>query len=114
MEFNFKKSDNALIVYLKGRLDVHYSNYIEEEIGKLITMEPSCHFLFNMKDVDYISSSGLRIIVSTLKILNGRGHRLVLCNINDAMRKIFEIVQITDMFNIFNTETEAVEYLKKI
>lgn len=114
MEFNFKKNGNAIIIYLKGRLDVHQCVDIEQEISKLISFETTSHLLFNMKDVEYISSSALRIFVVTMRILKERERKLVLCNINNAVRKIFEVVQLTDMFNLFNSEDEAVEFLKTI
>ncbi|HOP29635.1 MAG TPA: STAS domain-containing protein [Spirochaetota bacterium] len=114
MEFNFRKNGNAIIIYLKGRLDVHQCAEIEQEISKLMSFELTSHLLFNMKDVDYISSSGLRIIVSTMKILKEDNRSMAICNINNAVKKIFEVVQITDMFNIFDSEEKAVTFLKNI
>ncbi|HRU65491.1 MAG TPA: STAS domain-containing protein, partial [Spirochaetota bacterium] len=66
MDLNLKKSGNAVIIYLAGRLDVHLSADIEKEINKLINTEPDSHFVLNLKDVEYMSSSGLRIFVSTM------------------------------------------------
>lgn len=114
MEFSFRKSGNSIIIYLKGRMDVHHSSEIETEIGKLISFESASHFLINMKDVEYISSSGLRIIVNMMKILKEDKRKFVICSLNSAVIKIFEVVQITDMFNIFSTEEEALDYLKSV
>jgi anti-anti-sigma factor len=113
MDFNFKKTGNMIIIYLKGRVDVHQCAEIEQEIGKLISFESTSHLLFNMTDVEYISSSGLRIIVSTMKILKDDNRKMAICNLNNAVKKIFEVVQITDMFNIFDSEEDAVVFLKK-
>jgi len=112
MEFNFRKNGNTFIIYLKGRLDVHHCAEIEQEISKLLSYELTSHLLFNMKDVEYISSSGLRIIVSTMKMLKEDNRSLAICNINNAVKKIFEVVQLTDMFNIFNSEDDAFIFLR--
>jgi len=112
MDLNLKKSGNAVVIYLAGRLDVHLSADIEKEINKLINTEPDSHFVLNLKDVEYMSSSGLRIFVSTMRILKEKKRKLVLCNMNSAVKKIFEVVELTDMFDIFNTEAEALEFLK--
>lgn len=114
MELNLKKNGNAIIIYLEGRLDVHLSADIEKEINKLIAAESASHFILNLKDVEYMSSSGLRIFVSTMRILKERKRKLVLCNMNSAVRKIFEVVELTDMFDIFNNENDALEYLKNL
>jgi len=114
MELNLKKSGNAITIYLEGRLDVHLSADIEKEINKLISAESTSHFILNLKDVEYMSSSGLRIFVSTMRILKEKKRKLVLCNMNSAVKKIFEVVELTDMFDIFNSENEALEYLKNL
>ncbi len=113
MDLNLKKTGNNITIYLEGRLDVHLSADIEKEINKLITAEPSCNFVLNLKDVEYMSSSGLRIFVSTMRILKESKRKLVLCNMNNAVKKIFEVVELTDMFDIFNSENEALDFLKK-
>lgn len=114
MELNFKKTDNIVTIYLKGRLDVHYSADIEQELEKLIPLYPQSHFLINMKDIEYISSAGLRIIVMTMKSLKEHDRKMVLCCINDAVRKVFEVVQVIDMFNIYSSEDKAVEFLRNL
>lgn len=111
MELNFRKTGNVVIIYLKGRLDVHHSADIEQELERLIPMEPASHFIINMKDVEYISSSGLRIIVITMKALKAEKRHLLLCCINEAVRKVFEVVQLTDIFKIHESEDKALEYL---
>lgn len=113
MDLNVKKTGNVIIIYLQGRLDVHLSADIEKEINRLITTDISCNFILNLKEVEYMSSSGLRIFVSTMRILKESKRKLVLCEMNNAVRKIFEVVELTDMFDIFNSENEALEFLKK-
>ena len=112
MELNLKKSGNAVIIYLEGRLDVHLSADIEKEINKLISAESASHFVLNLKDVEYMSSSGLRIFVSTMRILKETNRKLKLCNINSAVKKIFEVVELMDMFDIHESESDALESFK--
>ncbi len=114
MELNMKKIDNNVVIYLEGRLDVHLSADIEKEINNLIESDTQSNLLLNLKDVEYMSSSGLRIFVSTMRILKEKQRKLVLCNMNSAVQKIFEVVELTDMFDIFTSEDEALEFLKKV
>ena len=114
MELNFKKTDNIVSIYLKGRLDVHYSADIEQELERLIPLYPNSHFLINMKDVEYISSSGLRIIVMTMKLLKAQERKLVLCCISESVRKVFEVVQVIDMFDIYASEYKGIEFLQNL
>lgn len=112
MELNRKKIDNVVVIYLAGRLDVHLSAEIEKEINSIIQNEPECHLLLNLKDVEYMSSSGLRIFVSTMRVLKETKRKLKLCEMNNAVKKIFEVVELMDMFDIFESEDEAVKSFK--
>lgn len=108
MNLQTKKVGNVVVVYLQGRLDVHLSADIEKEINKLIKDEPNAHLLLNLSSVEYMSSSGLRIFVSTMRILKESNRKLKLCNMNSAVKKIFEVVELMDMFEIYDTEEEAI------
>ena len=114
MELNFKKKENVVIIYLKGRLDVHHSADIEEELVKLIALEPANQFIINMQDVEYISSSGLRIIVATMNSLKANNRKMLICCINEAVRKVFTIVQLSNIFKIYESEEKALEYLSDL
>lgn len=112
MNLNMKKVDNVVVVYLSGRLDVHLSAEIEKEINKIIQNDSSTHLLMNLNDVEYMSSSGLRIFVSTMRILKEQKRMLKLCNMNNAVKKIFEVVELMDMFDIYDSEEEALKSFK--
>ncbi len=112
MNLNIKRVDNVVVVYLAGRLDVHLSAEIEKEINKIIQNEPEMHLLMNLQNVEYMSSSGLRIFVSTMRILKEQKRMLKLCNMNNAVKKIFEVVELMDMFDIYDTEEEALKSFK--
>ena len=112
MDLKTKKVDNVVVIYLAGRLDVHLSAEIEKEINNVIQNEPDSHLLLNLKDVEYMSSSGLRIFVSTMRILKESKRKLKLCNMNSAVKKIFEVVELMDMFDLYESEEEAVKSFK--
>lgn len=112
MNLNIKRVDNVVVVYLAGRLDVHLSAEIEKEINKIIQNEPDMHLLMNLQNVEYMSSSGLRIFVSTMRILKEQKRMLKLCNMNNAVKKIFEVVELMDMFDIYDSEEEALKSFK--
>lgn len=109
MELKTKKINNIVVIYLEGRLDVHLSADVEKEINKIINDDSSSHLLLNLQDVEYMSSSGLRIFVSTMRILKESRRKLALCNMNTAVKKIFEVVELMDMFDIHETEEDALK-----
>ncbi len=109
MELKTKKINNIVIINLSGRLDVHLSSDIEKGINEIIKSDPESHLLLNLEEVEYMSSSGLRIFVSTMRLLKDNDRKLKLCNINSAVKKIFEVVELMDMFDIYESEEDAVK-----
>ncbi len=109
MALNMRKVENIAVIYLSGRLDVHLSAEVEKDINKLIRDDNECNLLLNLKSVEYMSSSGLRIFVSTMRILKESKRKLKLCNMNNAVKKIFEVVELMDMFDIYDSEDQALQ-----
>jgi len=99
--------NDILIVYLEGRLDVSVANEVEENLSDLIDNAGHTKVLLNMKDVDYMSSSGFRACISTLRKLNGKGGVLKISNIKPAVKRIFDVIELTSLFDIYDTEEAA-------
>ncbi len=102
-----KDAGDNIVVYLRGRLDVHMSGEIEKDIQKLIDENPEKSLIVNLSEIEYMSSSGLRVLVAVMRILKTNGQNLKLCHLNAAVKKIFEVVELMDMFDIYETEEEA-------
>mgnify|MGYP000999932620 FL=1 len=110
MDLRTRKVDNVIVVYLHGKLDVHVSADVEKEINRIIEQEAQSSLLLNLGQVEYMSSSGLRIFVSTMRVLKESKRKLKLCNMNNAVKKIFEVVELMDMFEVYETEEEALRH----
>ncbi len=107
MKPNLKESGKHVIVYLTGRLDVHLASEIENALNEVVRNYPEKNVVLNLEDVEYMSSSGLRVFVSLMRTLKDTGRSLKLCNLSVAVRKVFEVVELMDMFNIYESEEEA-------
>jgi len=98
---------DVTIIYLAGRLDVKNSMAIEEEINKMI--EQGCiNFVFNLQDVEYLSSSGLRIFIATYRQLKDKNGKIKLVKMPESVKKVFMIVELLDMFEIYDSDEAAV------
>jgi len=107
MSIDTREENNHIIVYLKGRIDVHLASEIESELMKLIEQNPNKDFILNLIDVEYMSSSGLRVFVSIMRYLKERNRNLKLSNLSLAVKRVFEVVELMDMFDIYNDESDA-------
>jgi anti-anti-sigma factor len=106
---NTKKVGDKLVVYLEGRLDVSVANDVEEELNRIIEQENQKHLVLNMEKVEYMSSSGFRACISTLRKLNAKEGTLKLCAIRPSVKRIFDVIELTSLFDIFETEPDALK-----
>ena len=67
--------------------------------------------LLDLSEVDFIDSSGLGSIVSTLKAIGDKGD-LSICGLKETVMSLFRLTRMDRVFQIFSTEEEALKTLK--
>ena len=112
-QLQIKEKDENIIVYLNGKLDVQRSSQIELSLDDLRVKNPNSNIILEMSRVEHMSSSGLRVLVALMRELNAKGYVLRLCKLSKSVEKIFEIVELTDMFDIYKTEDSALKGLRE-
>ena len=106
MNIIIKKESDISILSLTGSLDTNTSKEAENQINKLLE-EGSIKLLIDLTDLDYISSSGLRILLSTSKKLKPLKGEMRICGLNETVNEVFEISGFTMIFNVLRTLEEA-------
>ncbi len=86
-----------LTVALKGRLDTLTAPQLEEELKA--DMDSVTALIFDLAELEYISSAGLRVLLSAQKTMNTKGS-MVLRNVSEEIREIFEVTGFTDILTI--------------
>ncbi len=93
-----KKLDNTkLEVILEGRLDTTTSPILEAELKE--SLENIDELIFDFEKLEYISSSGLRILLATQKIMDGQG-KMIIKNVNEVVYEVFELTGFVDILTI--------------
>ena len=88
---------NELAIALEGRLDTTTSPKLEAELKQSITGVTG--LTIDMAALDYISSSGLRVLLSAQKVMNKQGS-MVIKNVNETIMEVFEITGFVDILTI--------------
>ena len=91
------KEDNALIVALEGRLDTTTAPQFEAELKE--SLSGVSDLTIDMSRLEYISSAGLRVLLSAQKIMNKQGD-MKITGVNDVIMEIFEVTGFSDILNI--------------
>ena len=99
--------NNKAIAYPTGRLDVAVSAELEEQLIQAVEKNALVGLILNMKSVEYMSSSGFRVAIALLRKLSDKGGSLKICALKPAVKRIFDVIELTSLFEIFETEEEA-------
>jgi anti-anti-sigma factor len=97
-------------VHLNGRLDSETVALLDNELSNLAN-SPVDVVVFDLADLEYISSAGLRSIFGTRQALAARSGRIVLLNARPQVQKVFDIVKATDLAAVFTSVDELDSYL---
>lgn len=99
LEITKALDENRLVLFLKGRLDSITSSALIKEIDVLD--ESISELIFDMKDLEYISSNGLRASLIAYKKMLKRNGSFSIVNMNDSVKDVFKI---TGMLNYFTKD----------
>ena len=110
---NIKNVDeNKAVVNLAGRLDVSVSGQIEETLLEAIEKQSIKFMVLNMDGVEYMSSSGFRVAIALLRKLRDNEGILKICCLKPAVKRIFDVIELTSLFEIYDSEEEALASLQ--
>ena len=99
MEINKAISNQNVIITLKGRLDTMRAPQLDDE-AKSIDFDEVETVTLNLKDLEYISSSGLRVILALYKNLKSKGGNLKIVNVSNTIMELFSMTGMADYLDI--------------
>lgn len=108
-----KKEENVYAVALKGSIDTDTYTQLEKELAGIINDKTKA-VVFDMENVTYVSSIGIKVIIDAKKTLESRGAGFAMINLRPQIKKIFEVLKILPMFDIFSDMPEADKYIDQI
>lgn len=110
MEVTQKQQNGITILGLKGRLDSNTSDDFEKKLLGLIQAGET-RLVLDFKDLDYISSAGLRVLLKAAKELKRNNGQLSFCALKEYIREIFELSGFVSFFPIHPTLEESLSAL---
>ena len=106
MNIKKEKLNDFILLHIDGRIDTVNSTALEAELEQLQAGGEK-RIILDCHDLNYISSSGLRVFLNAQKKTISSQGRLFLCNMQLPIREIFDISGFSSIFTIYNTLEEA-------
>ncbi len=97
MNITKKKEGSVMTIALEGRLDTTTAPQLDSELRS--SLEGVKELIFDLSELSYISSAGLRVLLSTQKIMNRQG-KMKVTHVNETIQEIFEVTGFSDILTI--------------
>ena len=97
LNINKNLNGDVLTVSLEGRLDTTTAPQLEDSLKE--SMDGISELILDFKDLEYISSAGLRVLLSAQKNMAKQGS-MKLINVSDVIMEIFEVTGFVDILTI--------------
>ena len=108
MQISVKTINKVKVVEIEGKLNTRSAPDAEKQLARLIESGEK-RILVNLEKLEYVSSSGLRVLLAAAKKLNASDGELRICGVKGFVEEIFQISGFSTIFTIYENETEALK-----
>jgi anti-sigma B factor antagonist len=91
--------NGRLVIALRGRIDTNNAAAVEKELLALLTQYPGQVPVLDAAELSYISSAGLRVLLSAHKTMMKQGQMKV-TNASEIVKEVFDVTGFCDILNI--------------
>jgi anti-anti-sigma factor len=110
MEISQKEEKGIVSIVIKGRMDADSSPDAEKVVKEALGAEAN-RLLFDLGELEYLSSAGLRVLLSAAKEMRRRDGKIVLCALNEFVKEIFEVSGFQSLIPITDSVESGIEVL---
>jgi len=108
----FKDLDDGIcLMSISGRIDSNYSGDLESSLNKAINEHS--RIIMDLKDTEYISSSGVRVLLAGKKMLGEKNGEMILTSLQPVVRDVFEIAGLARLFLIKKNREDALSEMMR-
>jgi stage II sporulation protein AA (anti-sigma F factor antagonist) len=108
------RNRDTLIVRLSGELDHHTADDVRMRIDEELGRGGCRHLVLSLKSLQFMDSSGLGVILGRYKLIKQRGGRMVLCDVNPSVYRLFDMSGLFKIMSIYEDEDMALSELEVV
>ncbi len=108
-----EKTLGVYVVSPVGSLDTNTYSTLQQEVESLLQESPQV-IIFDLKELNYISSSGVSVILMARKVMKSNEGEVLLVNMQPQIEKVFEIIKALPDQRIFQNIEELDSYLDRM
>ena len=111
LSIELEEIEHRVILRLDGRIDAASAPILDRKINSLIE-EDHNHLLLDFSRIDYLSSAGMRVLLSATKKMIAKKGDLILFSLGDEVSEVIKMAGFDKILRIFSSEKEAIQFHK--
>ncbi|MGB7605073.1 MAG: anti-sigma F factor antagonist [Lutisporaceae bacterium] len=109
MNVGFDFTNNKLIIRIDGDIDHHTCEEIRNKVDQEINRRNPKSIIFDMKNVNFMDSSGIGVIIGRYKLIMTSGGITTMINVKPQIKRVYDICGLKKIIPIYENEKDAVE-----
>ena len=109
MDIKSREEQGITIMEVSGRLDAATTGEFESNCAGAVENKSGCKLVIDFSGLEYISSAGLRSLLTLAKKLKGGGGDLVLCNLKGIVQEVVKLAGFDQFLPVFGNLQEAMQ-----
>ncbi len=110
IELTWDNTGPVTVVRVDGRLDITRADAFEKAVIGYLNTEGR-NLVIHLGGVSYMSSSGIRALLSIYRAAGGKNVRVALCEASPVVKKVLDVVEIGQVLRVFGTQADALASL---
>jgi len=108
MDISEDRKADAVVLALSGKLDATTAKTFEDKILGVINSGAQ-RLVVDLAQLEYVSSSGLRVFLLAAKRLRVTDGKIVLCGLQDHVRQVFDLAGFSSIISIYGSRDDAIK-----
>jgi anti-sigma B factor antagonist len=109
VQISTRRMDKTTILDISGDIDLAHSTEVRKMVLLELREKRTPRVILNLRDVNYIDSSGVASLVEGLKASRDVGSRLILFGLSPIAHEVLQLSRLLKIFEIYDTEDMALE-----
>ncbi len=110
LDVSYLKNYDIHLIKVKGRLDSYYASQFENSLDPVLKRTKK--LILECSDVTFLSSAGIKVLLSLANVLKSKGGDLILLNLQETAKNVLRTSKTLDLFSQTNDPKEAIRLLE--
>ncbi len=112
MEMEYHRQ--VLIVRFTGELDHHTADHVRTKLDESIHSRQTDHIVLSLKDLQFMDSSGIGVILGRYKLIKSKGGKMAVCDATPPVYRLLEMSGLFKIMPIYESESDALSSLEVV